>query len=386
MRRRSVAGVAVALAVVLAGCGSDKSGSDTAAVGDAGSASDQITATAAGDTVAKLTDPESELFDYTSFLPTEKVAPRAGARIAVVTAALSSPVAKQYATAVIDAAKVAGFKAQAFDGKFQVETQSALIEQAVQQKYDGIVLVGVVPDTIVSALAAAKTAGIPVVSYDGYGDADNGVTDIGIDPAAAGVAVANWIIADSGGKAKALAVTFPPGVSGGAKSITQVGQEALVATLKKCAGCTVKTQDIALTDVVAPGSPAYVNTLRKYTKASIDYVAGGCDTCMVVFSRINTQLGRTELKVTGGIAVGGTGLAEIASGENKAMVAPVQPDQLIALLAVDALARRLDGQTVANMTKLPEPLVTANNAGKFPGATFAPATDYVTMFRNLWKS
>jgi ribose transport system substrate-binding protein len=347
---------------------------------------DVITVADAKAPVQLLTDPASSLFDYSKYIPTEKVKTTAGSNVAVIAAALSSPVVKQYANTVIAAAKLAGYETEEFDGKFQVETQSSLIQQAVQQKYDGIVLVGIVPDTVVSPLAAAKAAGIPVLSYDGYGDTDNGVTDIGIDPAAAGVAIANWIIADSDGKAKVLAVTFPSGVSGGAKSITQVGQDGLIATLKKCPGCTVETEDIALSDVVAPGSPVYVNTLRKHAKGTLDYVASGCDTCMVVMAQINTQLGRTELKVTGGIAVGPTGLGEIVSGDNNAVVAPVQPDQLIGFLVIDALARRLDGQSVDNMSKLPEPLVSAENASEFPGAAFVPTEDYESYFKSLWTS
>jgi ABC-type sugar transport system substrate-binding protein len=372
--------------LVLAGCGNDANGGTPAGKSTV-SSGDAISAADAKATVAKLIDPNSDLFDYKPFIPTEPVTVKAGARIAVVGAGLSSPVVKQYVESVTAAANLAGFTADEFDGKFEVAVQSSLIERAIQQKYDGIVLVGITPDTVVTPLAGAKAANIPVISYDGYGDADsdNGVTDIGIDPAAAGVAVANWIIADSDGKAKVLAVTFPPGVSGGAKSITQAGQEALIATLQKCSGCTVKSEDIALTDVFAPGSPVYVNTLRKYTKGSIDYVAGGCDTCMVVFSQVNTSLGRTELKVTGGIAVGGTGLGEIASGDNNSVVAPVQPDKLIGLLAIDALARRLDGQTVESMSTLPEPLLTKDNVSQFEGATFNPAEDYAALFQALWK-
>jgi ABC-type sugar transport system substrate-binding protein len=215
-RRLRIAIIAAATAtLVLAGCGNDKTETKSSAA-SAGTAGAEVTAAAAKDIVATLTDPSSDRFDYKSYIPTSSVTPKAGAKIAVIAAALASPVVTQYSNDVIDAAKVAGYNPVAFDGKFQVETQSALVQQAVQQKYDGIVLVGIVPDTIVTPLAAAKAANIPVVSFDGYGDGANGVTDIGIDPAAAGVAIANWIIADSDGKAKVLAATFPPGVSGGA--------------------------------------------------------------------------------------------------------------------------------------------------------------------------
>lgn len=385
-RQFGVSALAAALvAIGLTGCGSS-SGGPAASTGStsSGGQSSSVTAAAVAQ-VAKLTDPNSSLFDYSSYLPTSPVKPKAGARVAIIGAALASPVVSQYSKAVAKAATIAGYIPQEFDGKFQPSVESALVNQAVQQKFAGIVLVGVTPETIASPLATAKAAGIPVVSFDGYGDGANGVTDIGIDPAAAGDAIANWIIADSGGKAKVLAVTFPAGQSGGKTSITQVGQEALIAKLKTCSGCTVSPYDIALSDVVAPGSPVYVNTLHQFAKGSINYVASGCDTCMVVMSQINSQLGRTELKTTGGIAVGATGLSMIASGQNNAMVAPVQPDQLIGLLTIDALARRLAGQTVANMTRLPEPLVVASNASKFPGSAFTPSTDYVAVFRNLWK-
>jgi ribose transport system substrate-binding protein len=341
-----------------------------------------VTAQAA---VSQLLNPSSSLFDYSKIIPTQKVTPKKGARIAVIGAALSSQVVKQYCDTVVAAAKLAGWQATEFDGQFDVATEASLVQQAVQEKYNGIVLVGVVPDTVASQLAAAKSAGIPVVSYDGYGDTDNGVTDVGVDPVAVGTAVAQWIIADSGGKANVLAMTFPTGASGGPKSDTEVAQEQLIATLKQCPGCTVHVASTTIADVVTPGSPQYVATLRNYPKGSIDYVASGCDSCMINFGQIDTQLGRTELKVAGAVSTSVEGVTGIASGTNGMVVAPVNPAGFIGLMVVDTLARRLAGQTVSTV-KMICPLAVKTNAADFPTASFAPATDYTKVFADLWST
>jgi ABC-type sugar transport system substrate-binding protein len=347
--------------------------------------------TAGGDPVADakaaataLLDPASSAFDYSSAIPKDKVTPRAGARVAIVAGSLASPVTKSYADFVKSAANLAGYESTQFDGKFDVATQAQLIQQAVAEHYDGIVLVGVVPETVAAALETARADKVPVVAFDGYGDGDNGVTDVGVDPATVGRGVGQWLVADSGGTAKVLAFTFPTGASGGPKSVVQVAQVALLDVLRSCGGCSVVQKDITIGDVVAAGSPVYVAAINDLDKGKIDYVASGCDTCMVNFAKANSQLSRNELKVTGGYAVGPAGLAEIASGANNAVVAPVHPAEVIGLLAIDTLARRLAGQDVANV-KMAAPLVVKDTAGMYPNANFSPTTDYRATFASLWS-
>jgi hypothetical protein len=223
------------------------------------------------------------------------------------------------------------------------------------------------------------------VAYDGYGDTDNGVADVGIDPVALGTAVAQWIIADSGGKARVLATTFSSGASGGPKSITNVAQQQLIATLKQCSGCTVHVTDTTIADVVSPGSPQYVATLRSYPKGAIDYVASGCDSCMTNFAKVDTQLGYSGIKVAGAVSTSVEGISEIESQTNGAVVAPVNPAGLIGLLTIDTLARRLSGQTVSPV-RLICPLAVKSNASQFPTASFAPAKDYSKVFAQLWST
>jgi ribose transport system substrate-binding protein len=383
--------VAVAAALVLSGCSSKGNASDLAPTQSTDSSSSSVVASGddvvskAQDAIKQLTDPNSSLFDYTSVVPTASVPVKKGAKIAIIGATLASPVVKQYCDTVAAAAQLAGLQSSEFDGKFDVGTEAGLVQQAIQQKYDAIVLVGVVPDTIATPIASAKAAGIPVIQYDGYGDTDNGVTDVGIDPVEAGRAVGQWIIADSNGKAKVLAVTFNSGATGGKKSNTQVAQEALISTVEACGGCSVKTKDMTIADMVAPGTPQYVATLRSSPKGSIDYVASGCDTCMVNLGKANTQLGRTEIKVTGGFAVGAAALEKIRTGTDNSMVAPVNPGELIGLLCVDTVLRRLAGQQV-NTIAVNAPLVVKENVNDFANATFAPPKDYKAVFAKLWTS
>ena len=379
-RRSALAAVTagVFLAGSLAACspGRNAAATSTPATATGGSAGSGQLVTR----VKQYVDPTSSQFDYSSVIPATPVTVKPGTRIAIVVSSLASPQAVQFSDAVKTAATAVRWTADVFDGKYSVNVESALISQAVQQKYAGIVLAGISPSTVPSPIAAARAAGIPVVNMFGYGDTSNGVTDVGTDPVRAGQEVGQWIVVDSGGTAKVAVFTLPPG--GAASVVINAFQNAVAGAVSRCGGCQVIKEAFDITDAVAPGTPRYVSFLSSHPRGSVDYVAPGFETGMINYAKADQQLGRTEIKTVGGVASSDAGVAAIAA-KSGPVVAPSVPLTFITSCVIDVLARRMAGQTVHSIG-VPAPLITAGNASQFPGGVFNPATDYTAAFRKVW--
>ncbi len=380
LARRTIAAVAVGALAIVSGCSSSNRNGN----GDGHSAGSTAATSgpATGRTnAAALLDPKAANFDYSKFVPTAPAQLKKDARVAIITSSLASAQAVQFAAAAKAAVSAAGWRPTVYDGQYSVTTQSSLISQAVNSKVDGIILMGVAPTTVASPVAAARAANIPVIGFTGYGDENNGVTDIGTDPVLAGKAVGQWLIADSGGKAKVAVFTLP---AGGAASVAiNAYQNAMSSELATCSGCKVIHATMDVTDATAPGTPRYVAFLNSHPKGSIDYVAPGFDTGMINYAKADTQVGRTEIKTVGGYAVSGDGVAQIVAKAGP-VVSVAVPLPFVAYASVDTIARRMAGQSISNIG-LPAPLITATNASALPKGVFSGSVDYAQKFQQLWK-
>ena len=100
------------------------------------------------------------------------------------------------------AAKTMGWTVgPSMDGKFSPTDQAGFIQQAVQEKYDAIILLVIDAATVESALTAANKANIPVACVmcdnEGY---EGKIYDVTTGGYPAGQAMAQYVIADSAGK------------------------------------------------------------------------------------------------------------------------------------------------------------------------------------------
>lgn len=369
----------LAATVVLAACGT---ATTTTSNGGPSHTGDSTLVAGLTTAVAGYLNPDSSQFDYNKYLPTTPVTLRKNAHIAIVVSSLASPQAVQFADAVKNAANKAGWTATAYDGQYSPNVESSLIAQAIQAKVDGIVLAGVTPSTVSSPVAQALAAHIPVVNMFGYGDAANGVVDIGSDPKLVGDEVGKWIVVDSHGSAKVAVFELPPG---GAASVSiDAYQDALASAVDTCTTCSTIKQVSPITDAMTPGTPAYVEFLKSHPQGQLGYVAAGFDTGMINYAKADEQLGRTEIKTVGGLAGSAAGVAEIVA-KTGPVVVPSVPLGFVALACIDAVARGDAGQTAKSIL-LPAPLITASNAAKFPQGVFTPKVDYSAAFAALWKA
>ncbi|MGH7227221.1 MAG: sugar ABC transporter substrate-binding protein, partial [Gemmataceae bacterium] len=174
--------------------------------------------------------------------PTTPSKAPAGLKVTVITCLSILHGCVSPADGVVDAGKKLGWRVTILDGGGNPNRQNAQILNAISSGAKVIVLVAIDPNAVQLGLAAAKKAGVLVVSGSNGIDSPNPVQrpangglwvkfDIGPDYAALGDKAADWIIADSKGKANIAIFSdkeFPSVIA---------FQNGLLEGLKKCGGC-----------------------------------------------------------------------------------------------------------------------------------------------------
>ena len=187
-----------------------------------------------------------------------------GKEVYFVDAGFATPAGAAGAKAVKEAGKLLGWNVTAFDGKFTPSVYQEGIRQAIASKADGIVLFGVDCPVVKTALEQAKKAKIAVVgaSSQDCSQASKGspslfTASVQYPPLPGsrtplngftqwygnGVAQADWLIAQTNGKAKVLLFRVPD------FAVTLAMANGFKARLSRCAGCSiVDTVDIGVKD------------------------------------------------------------------------------------------------------------------------------------------
>jgi ribose transport system substrate-binding protein len=207
----------VALAVLVAGCGS--SGSSSSSTSAAGTS----TASGGSDTLAGASAPISEAKQALADLekPVTQLTPSgppfdarkatAGKRVGWVTVTNSIPFTTIMFQGVNPAAKALGIKLEVCDGKGQPAEWARCYSRFIGEKVDLIVSQSVDPRILKSSISAANKAGIPVVTTSSnFPGAALWPGTAAEDPQPfkeVGKAIGDYIVADSGGKANALIIT-----------------------------------------------------------------------------------------------------------------------------------------------------------------------------------
>ncbi len=140
----------------------------------------------------------------------------------------------------VQAAKKIGWNMQVVDGKGDAGVTSAAIRTAVVDGAKGIILASVGLSEVTSALAFAKAHHVPVLNNAANTPQEEGVSPslvAGSNPdpdAHRGVVTADWMIWNSGGKARVVMFKSPD-----AGLLTR--DDATISRLKQCPGCQVLT-------------------------------------------------------------------------------------------------------------------------------------------------
>jgi ABC-type sugar transport system substrate-binding protein len=309
--------------------------------------------------------------------PTEGPKPTPGKKVMWLACGFAAEGCKHPAEASKEAAKAIGWDVTVVDGKFDPRIYNRSIQQAVDQKYDAIIVSAISSEAVAESVKRARKAGIVVGSWDSANTpADDGVSfEVGVPVAEQGEAMANYMIWKAKGKANAYILDNPEfkvvaGWMGGAKKV-----------LKTCGSCKVVKEDkMAASDAATRVPQLVVSSLREHPE--INSVIGPYDAAMLATLPSLAEAGMADRAVVGGFNGIAAWLDLIRKGKAGATVA--EPVQWGAWAAFDNVNRIFEGQDVVDH-KLPIRLITQENIKDIPeGEPWEGDVDYRGEFKRIW--
>lgn len=225
-----------------------------------------------------------------------------------------------------------------------------------------------------------KAAGIRIVPTH-IGDTELGDTVIASiardDNVQNGKMLADWITADSNGKANVLVMNVP------AFPVLKKFSEGFNTEIKAvCPGCKVTALNAAITDVSSGSIPGQVVSMIQknpnidYVASSVGDFANGIDTALKAAGLAS------KVKLTGE-AAGAPQRAGLISGTQAAWT--TECFQYNGWQVMDVLLRNQQGLTVDETDGLmPKQILTKANVGSDPQKPWCEPTDYADQFKALW--
>lgn len=255
-------------------------------------------------------------------------------------------------------------------------------ETALQQKPDGIIVSGSPKSTYSQALAAAKAAGIPVVSdstTDPGGTGDGIISNPDGPPQVHewGKMIGAAIVKDTGGKAHVLSVSLPE------FPILNSFTDGLKAALTEwCPDCVVTDLNAQASDIGSLGA-AVVSAVQKdpsitYVTFSFGDLSGGVPAAL-------TAAG-LQVKIAGETATPAN-IQAVKDGTETAWTGFAAP--ILGWYDINAFVQFFtDGDAVAaGKTFLPTQVITKDNAAGLvldPNGYYIGVADYEAQFKKLW--
>ena len=200
----------------------------------------------------------------------------------------------QVAEGVKSAAQVLGYTVKVIDGQSQPQVWNQAIRTAVTDQSSGIILAGVPPTLVASALASAKQHKIPVATVLSVLGSP---TEVRVNYDRAGVASATsaYIAKDSGGKASVAVATDP------SEFPETLPTDNAYATLlpQYCTGCSVATK---INFTLGGASTKLASNVAEVlqSNAQINYIVVPFDAVVPFVTQGIAQAGRTgKVRVIG---------------------------------------------------------------------------------------
>jgi ribose transport system substrate-binding protein len=306
-----------------------------------------------------------------------------GKKIAYLSANEQNDAEREWGMAIVEAGKKAGWTVTVIDGRGSPVSWLAGMNQAISLQVDGIIT-SADARSLAMAIKQAGSLGIPIVGIHAAGtpgpQTDLGLfTNIQEDPKAIGEAQADWIIANSDGKANVVITTS------GEYAIAMVKANAVKDRLAKCSGCKVvefsntplaeaaqRQPQLVTSWVQRYGMPLYITAIADYT---LDFQvpalkAGGADPSKI------TLIGSDGTKSAYGRIRGGNQFQKVTVAE---------PNAYLGYQAVDEMNRALNKEQPSGTVPLPY-LVTSKNIDVQGGKdnTYVPDNDFAKRYLKLW--
>lgn len=368
----------VAIALLVSGC----------------SASNTQSTTSSGSAVPKAV--ENELAKYSKATKFDfagkpfDVSSVAGKTVWWVTQEAGNPFLATVGENFTKALKSVGVNVVDCDGKSNPVDANNCLRQAVAQKAAAVQMDGPDPTTYVNSLSAASAAKIPVLAGSGVDATTSvpaGVAGVTSQPfGLTGQLAADWIIADSGGKANVLLITTPDVIG------SSTEQKGFAAQMKKyCKNCNVTVKGVTLGNWATDVGPTTSAALVK--DPTIDYVAPVFDPMTQFTNPAIQQSGRSAsvkvVTVNGNLGF----MQEMASSGSlvKAMIGLdlnalgyVEADQMLRAMTNNSPVKDSYGPTRVFTSKNIGSLALNSNAfndGSWYGGTGSNAN----LFKSIWQ-
>ncbi len=360
--------------LIVSGCGG-KSTTATVAAASVNSGNGAAATAKARQMVASFSAPA------TSWpAPPGPIKPGAG-RLAILSCGQAGADCNAASKDAVEAIRAAGWTPSAvFDGQFSPQAQAAAIQTAVNQGYNGIVIIATDVNSIKGAVdnAIAKHVAISCVLCYSGAYRGKGVDDATPDFYKEGVKLGWALIERSGGKGKILAfddAAYP-----------QVGQRlgtAKQTLVANCPNCSWQQETIPTTDLTKPGPPTFTAALAAHPEGTMSDVVAPYDLFSVPMAKTLQQAGRSDVTVSGFDATAEM-LQAMSTGQLPVGVTVGSPYEYATWSAVDLAIRRVRNLPSWSATDLPSILITKANAGQYVGRYYGPSYDFKAKFKALW--
>jgi ribose transport system substrate-binding protein len=317
----------VAALVALAACGS-------------GTTPQQGTASAAGvQEAARKIDQAAMLPRFSPPGTPVAMSSLQGKRVWVMTSTLTVPFVADIAKGTMEAAQIVGWKAQLVDGKGSVTEWNRILGEAIGQKVDAVISIAASPEVMKTQMAAARSAGIPVIDVL-TADKDAPLVPgtfahVSISFYRSGQLQADYVVARSKGKANVLIFgdnEFPG-------EVTRVkGMQDEFKQL--CPACKVTVQDTQVGKLGTDLGPETQTLLRR--DPSIDWVLPTYDAqAIYIVPAIKQANLQSRVKVVGSDAVPSN--LDWTAKQDVQVADVGEPDVWTGWAAVDEMARAMLG-------------------------------------------
>ena len=290
------------------------------------------------------------------------------------------------------AAKAAGVQLTFYPNQGQVSQWVQGMQTAIAQK-PALIILDTSPDPrqLQPQIAAAKAAGIPVLVTHFYdvtspqppacAGCAAGVTAIVKAPiSVAGGAEADWIIANSGGKANVLIVSL-----NGLLPVPGMVAAADAQFKQYCPGCKVTTVAINLSQLGTAGAFGQVSSAL-VQNPGINYVDPLFDASIPgTLAAIEASGKASQIKM---VSFNGSSFAlqDVASGTSPVIADVAEPDTWVGYANMDQAFRIMAGMPPVNETTPIRIFASSNiaQAGGGPAYSGGYGTAYITGFFKLW--
>lgn len=275
-----------------------------------------------------------------------------------------------------------GAEVNIVDGKFQFSEFGRNIEQAIANKADAILLMGIPPQAFGVQMSAAKDAGIPViVGSNGVAaiPTTDGVTAaVTINHIGVGKLLAAWMVANSDGKSEAVVVTHEE-VMGTKEIVDSISGE----TKRLCANCSVKVENLPFAKIQTEGEVTQSLAVRN---PNLDYIVPVYDFETLSMIPALDQAGASDRVQLASFNAIPPVLENLAKGAVGADVGA--PNIWFAFGMADQVLRVLSGTGPVADLNIPLRLFTAENIGDIDLSageeSWYGSVDFTSEYQKLW--